>query len=177
MIDRREETRSAMRKRRALSRSEAIQKTKATCERVTDSVDKARLVLTDAAFAEVLRSQGVQTVPRFLATTIREIEGDLSSAKERLDEVTLQFVIAWTFLFPLFANPAIKTHLDETWPGLVLELKDTFIALVVEGPFPHSMSGHVGRRRGAHNRAGPWRPADDKVPSARKSKRKRRKAL
>jgi hypothetical protein len=157
MIDKRVESRSEMRRRRALAASDAIRKTGAACDRTADAVDKARIVLVDPAFAELLRVQGVQTWPRPLTANedqTRTADGSLATAKERLNEVSLEFVIAWTFFFPLFSNPVIAAYLDTTWPGFVGELKDTFIELVVQGPFPHAMSGHRGRRHGARYHAG-----------------------
>jgi hypothetical protein len=54
-------------------------------------------------------------------------------------------------------------------------LKDTFIGLVIEGPFPHAMSGHVGRRAGVDNRVVAARVSNPRPRSARQRNRKRRK--
>ena len=76
--------------------------------------------------------------------------GNIKSAKDRLDEVSLQFVVAWTFIFPLLSNPEAVKFLEKAYPGFVLEMKDTFISLVTEGPFPCALSDFRGRRHRAH---------------------------
>ncbi len=157
MADKREMTRATARQRRALARTAAGEKAKAVCDRVASAVNKARWVLAEKSFADILRSQGVQTLPRCLLlknASIHVIGGNSVSDKDKLSEVSLEFAIAWTFLFPLFDNPAIAGHLEKTWPGFILELKDAFITLVVEGPFPHTMSGHRGRRHGTNYHSG-----------------------
>ena|SRR5438034_3293168 len=153
----REETRSEMRRRRALAASTVIRKTDTACARTANTVNRARIVLADPAFTEILRTQGVQALPRLLTAKENRtstIDGNLALAKERLHEVSLEFVIAWTFFYPLFGNPVIAAHLNNAWPGFIPELKDTFIELVVEGPFPHAMSGHRGRRHATRYHSG-----------------------
>jgi hypothetical protein len=146
MIDKREKTRAEVRSLRALAKSAAADKTRAACERVAGAVDRARLVLADEAFIKIVAAQGAETLPKLAAAHESKVLDT-----EYLNAVTLQFVIAWKFFFPFFANPVVTAHLDSLWPGLVSQLKDTFIALVVEGPFPHAMSGHRGRRRGSRH--------------------------
>jgi hypothetical protein len=48
----------------------------------------------------------------------------------------IQLTVAWPFLFPLLESEAIAKHLEDCWPAFVLDTKDAFIALVVDGPFP-----------------------------------------
>jgi hypothetical protein len=153
MTDTREMTRSEMRRRRTLERTDACERATAVCERVALVLSKARRILVDRRFAEILHSQGVQSLPLSLTAddgAPRRDGGKPAPAKDRLDKVSLEFAIAWTFLFPMFAKPVIANHLEEAWPGFILEMKDVFITLVVEGPFPHVMSGHRGRRHGAY---------------------------
>jgi hypothetical protein len=146
----REESRFERRSRRMLARQEAMQTINKNCDRVTNVLNSVRTALTDGAFVDLLHAQGVRTLPRPLVEAgIRAHRtcSHLTAGKEHLHEASLDFVIAWTFFFPLFSNSTIATHMDRVWPGFILELKDAFIALVVEGPFPHAMSGHRGRRR------------------------------
>lgn len=144
MSDKRELTRAEMRRQRAIARDVVLQRMNAICERLEIIVAKVRMVLIDKTFREILRSEGVHSIPRILsANTPVGVEGD------SLDR-SLEFVVAWTLLYPMFNKPEIATHLDKAWPGFILQMKDTFIAIVVEGPFPHSLSGHRGRRRGAN---------------------------
>jgi hypothetical protein len=147
MNDKREMSRAKSRRRRALARDVAFRRTQATCELLKSALAKVRLVLTDKAFRSILYSEGVHSLPRDLAG-LEIAKAHVRSKKDALD-ISLQFVIAWTFLFPLFNRPEIAAYLERTWPGFIQQLKDAFITIVVEGPFPHAMSGHRGRRHGA----------------------------
>lgn len=116
-------------------------------------MDRARLVLADREFRELLREQGVQTIPNSLS----EIEpkapgGSKSKGEERLDAISLEFVVAWKFFFPLMGISAIEVRLERTWPGFIGQLKDAFITLVTEGPF----AGRSRRLRCEH--LIDWRP-------------------
>lgn len=151
MADRREITRAEARRRRAIKRQIAAQTASAVCEKIEYALTKARRIMTDKSFKEILNAHGVNTVPQCLARNngSHAPSEEAGVANGRLDEASLQFAIAWAFLFPLIGKPEIANHLENKWPGFVWEIKDAFIALVVEGPFPHAMSGHRSRRHGA----------------------------
>ena len=143
MSDKRQMSRAEARRNRALAKDVAFQRAKAVGERLQNSLAKVRRVLADKNLQNILRANGVHSIPQVLSikTPVRVVGDNLV--------VSLEFVIAWTLLFPLFARPEIAIYLDKMWPGFILQMKDTFIAIVVEGPFPHSVSGHRGRRHGA----------------------------
>ena len=153
MRDRRETSRAEARRRRKLAASDLTNKVRAVHEQVASTVNKTRRVLADKTFRVLLHSQGVRTVPRHLVDSrqrsTRFPGGNIKSAKDRLDEVSLQFVVAWTFIFPLLSNPEAVKFLEKAYPGFVLEMKDTFISLVTEGPFPCALSDFRGRRHRA----------------------------
>jgi len=153
MTDRRDATRAEQRGRRVLARQAACERVEATYGQVAHVVQIARHIFVDEDFADVLRSQGVQTIPQTAppAHSIRDLARHAKSGNDRLDEGALEFVMIWTFLYPLLPNPAVTDYLERNWFGFIQELKDTFITLVIEGPFPPIMSGHVGRRRGVQN--------------------------
>jgi hypothetical protein len=94
----------------------------------------ARAIVADEHFAEVARQQGTRHVPNRLVAGAESL-GTGSEAQEVLD-----FIVAWKFFFPSFHVEAMRSYLDRSWPGFVDELKDTFIGLVMQGPF-------VGARR------------------------------
>ena len=147
----RETSRAEARRRRALVRTAASEKANRVCACVVNVLGRARLILADKEFRALLREQGIQTLPSCLSrnSEMRRIaDATLKSERERLDEISLEFVVVWKCFFPLLREPAIEIRLERTWPGFILQLKDTFIALVTEGPFPHAISGHVGNRRG-----------------------------
>uniref|UniRef100_UPI00195358B5 hypothetical protein n=1 Tax=Klebsiella michiganensis TaxID=1134687 RepID=UPI00195358B5 len=65
-----------------------------------------------------------------------------SSSRSRLVlHSSLNFMIAWSFLFPLFSNTHIALHLRRNSPDLIAEMKDAFILLVINGPFPEACCG------------------------------------
>lgn len=122
-------------------------KTNANCELATNAVNRARLVVADPDFIKILLQNGIQSIPKCLAADAipSKLESG-SNPKERLDRISLEFAVAWRFLYPLLANTQAKAHLETIWPGFISDLKDAFIALVVDGPFPRAMSSHRGRK-------------------------------
>ena len=109
-------------------------------------------MISDGAFCELLRSAGIETVPMVSCPQSPRNNRSSTAANKQLEEASLRFVIAWAFLFPLFAKPNIKLYLQRNWPGFIDEMKDAFIGLVMEGPFPPAngayfvteISGHQG---------------------------------
>lgn len=55
---------------------------------------------------------------------------------EQIANSILGFVVAWKFLFPMLGSQKIAGYLEQTWPGFIADFKDTFITLVMDGPFP-----------------------------------------
>jgi hypothetical protein len=111
----------------------------------TRAVEKARLILADGGFVDLLCAQGIQTLPRCLVER-RDFpaHGEKGpSVQEGNQADSLDFVVAWAFMFPLFSKPEILNYLEAMWPGFIMEMKDAFIAQVIEGPFPYAMSGDV----------------------------------
>jgi hypothetical protein len=69
----------------------------------------------------------------------------LTASEGNFSDCALDFVVAWKFFAPLLSNSALVIHLDTHWPGFTLELRDVFISLVADGPFPYQPIGR-GRR-------------------------------
>lgn len=138
----------AARRRRALLRKEAVKRAQAVKERLADVVTNARAALADAGFRSLLRSHGTTSFPAPLLKAKRSKKADSVGHQKRANEVSLDFLIAWSFFFPLFANREIVTFLKTNRPGFIEAMKDAFIAIVIEGPFPHVLSGHRGARHG-----------------------------
>ena len=165
MMDRRDASRWEMRHQRAQEKVKALAKTSAATERASSAVNKARCILADPTFADTLRSQGILSVPLVLTKSEPQspaLGGNLAASKAYLNEVSLDFVIAWRFFYPFFSNSMIEGYLERSWPGFILEMKDAFIAIVVEGPFPQPMSGFRGRRPNADYLGDPIDPAVDR---------------
>jgi hypothetical protein len=94
-------------KRRGLLRKAATEKSAAFCERIADVVDRAHLILTDKDFANVLRAEGVQSVPGCLGRPPTHVISNSTPEKELLDEISLEFVIVWKF--PSYSTPYLKS--------------------------------------------------------------------
>ena len=153
-------------RRRAAAKVIAFQKTNDTTELLENALDKARKALTDKAFHQLLHAHGVHFIPRVLWT-----KAPVGAAKNQAPDAlvldcSLKFVLAWTLLFPLFKKPDVAKYLDTAWPGFIQQMKDAFIAVVVDGPFPHSMSGHRGRRH-----QGFYNPSPHRHPIIRRQSR------
>jgi hypothetical protein len=129
----REAARDRARTYRAVKARLADEEAKARRARLSQTLAKVAQLLTDQGFIELAALQGVEWVPRRLvsrANDARQASLDLHHADSVLD-----FVIAWKFIFPMFANGETLEYLQKEWPGFVDEFKDTFIALVMNGPF------------------------------------------
>lgn len=138
------------RERNARTRKAAFETANRVRETAARALSTAQLVVADPGFAERLCSAGIETVPVFLVPQTRDADADRGRVpgNGKLDRVSLQFVVVWRFFYPLFSNSEVIAYLEKSWPGFAQDMKDAFIALVVEGPFPHAMSGHRGRRHG-----------------------------
>ncbi|WP_139069962.1 hypothetical protein [Tardiphaga robiniae] len=100
---------------------------------MSQTLAKVAQILSHAEFIELASSHGVEWAPRRLllrASNERQAEVALRHAESVLD-----FVIAWKFIFPMLSNREMLEYLQKKWPGFVDEFKDTFIALVMNGPF------------------------------------------
>jgi hypothetical protein len=143
MTSKRARERAEARQRWMREKADAHDRTRRVKERVTTALGKARFILADREFRELLRLRSVQSMPRFPTTT--SIDGEFVETDikpERLNEISLEFTAMWCFLFPLLQDAVIARHLEDAWPGFSGELKDAFISLVIDGPFPYDLSGH-----------------------------------
>lgn len=142
MADRRKLSRREMTRRRATEINDARAKASANCERAARTLQLAKTLLGGNEFAELARAHGIRSLPAFLTKDSGyRLTSDPTSNNKRRDDVTLEFIVVWRFLFSLLEKPAIADHFDAVWPGFIMEFKDTFIALSVDGPFPNATSG------------------------------------
>lgn len=145
----REATRSELRRRRALAKGESLSRARQNLKMVSRVVADAKKVIEDPAFVAIARELGCPSIPSPVSrerVTASEIGSEEEIVPGRLKEAALEFVVIWTFLFPLLDKPAIVECLELRCPGFISRLKDAFIGLVVDGPFPPTMSGHSSRR-------------------------------
>lgn len=104
--------------------------------RVSRALDTMRNVLADETFAKLASAHGIDTIPNFLIgpsapRPVHETPLDLS----------LNFLVAWRFFSPFLYEPMLAHLLDKRWPGFGLELRDIFISIVADGPFPYDLRG------------------------------------
>jgi hypothetical protein len=147
MVDRRELSRREARRQRAAERSETFRRVDANCELAANAIGKARMLVADPDFIKILLQHGIRSIPKCLDgdASTTPAPGD-STRHHELNRISLEFAVVWKFLYPLLTDANAKEHLEATRPGFISLMKDTFIALVIDGPFPHAMSGHRGRK-------------------------------
>ncbi|MGN6285496.1 MAG: hypothetical protein ACTHM2_10130 [Afipia sp.] len=127
--------------RRLVAKRVAEQNVLARRIRVGEMLDRVRVIVTDTAFIAIAAGQGVKTAPTRLCE-----EGSTVSTSVSVQDFAdnaLKFVVAWKFLFPMIADPAIASFIERRWPGFIGDFKDTFISLVMHGPFPYERRPHI----------------------------------
>jgi hypothetical protein len=147
MADQRAITRAQTKLRVAAEKRAADEQAGVRYARIASALGNACAILADGAFIDLVRAHGVQSVPQLL---VREDAPEqtgkaFASSDGHFPDCALDFAVAWRFFAPLLSNAALVTHLDARWPGFTLELRDVFISLVADGPFPHQPIGR-GRR-------------------------------
>ena len=137
MVDLREIRRVESRKRRVLEKLGADQRELVKHVRIGKALEQLRQVLADETFRRLMLVNGIQSIPELLLQTHHLAESTLDRS--------LDFVIAWRFFSPFLYNPITAAYLSTRWPDLSLELKDTFISIVADGPFPYELRGRDRR--------------------------------
>ena len=136
MVDLREQRRVETRKRRVLEKLGGDQREAIKHGRIGHLLDQLKDVVADETFNKFVQTRGIQSVPNIL--------GPQSSLPPDLDR-SLAFVVSWRFFAPFLYDPVTATYLEMRWPGLIAEMKDVFIDLVSDGPFPHEPRGRDRR--------------------------------
>ena len=142
MTNKRARARAEARQRWMQQKADAQERTRRVEECVATALGKAKFVLADREFLELLRLRSVQSMPSFLVPALVHCEiAEVEIKSARRNEISLEFAATWCFLSPLLEDAVIARHLETAWPGFAGELKDAFIALVIDGPFPYALSG------------------------------------
>ncbi|MDB5618387.1 hypothetical protein [Tardiphaga sp.] len=134
MVDKREKDRLRAQEYRKGRRAEAERRAEERWTRVVDLVTASRVLFKTEAFIQMVRDAGIKSVPVQMLSG--EGIGWSTGRPDGSSQCTLDFVVAWKFLYPMFSNPSIYEFLENWRPGIVLDFKDTFISLVMFGPFP-----------------------------------------
>lgn len=127
MTGRREILRQRAKSRRDVARAVAQQQKDARLSHVSKILNHIREMTADPAFVEVALAQGIDTVPCSIAST----EIPRSDSND-----ILVFIVAWKFVTPMFNDAELSQLIETKWPGFIAEMKDVFISLVTDGPFP-----------------------------------------
>ena len=153
MRDRRETSRAEARRRRTLAASDLTNKVRAVHEQVASTVNKnstsscRQNIQGSSSFAGC--SHGT-TTPRRLQATINTISWRQHKLGQRPSRRGCAPVCCCVdFYISTAVQSGTRKILGKGLPGIVLEMKDTFISLVTEGPFPCALSGFRGRRHRA----------------------------
>lgn len=141
--------RTRMRALRAAARAKAADRFERNRQAVIVVIEACRQLMADTKFRAILIRIGVSDAPRLLMRKSAPTEGRKSS----FGDPSLEFVIAWSFFKPLFEQPAVVEYLSKKQPDFMMRMKDAFISLVLDGPFP--LTEAVGR------------PARSVIPSQR----------
>lgn len=136
MVDLREQRRAETRKRRVLEKLGGDQREAIKHGRIGRLMDQLKDVVADETFRKFVHTRGIQSVPHIL--------GPQCSLPSDLDR-SLAFVVSWRFFAPFLYDPVTATYLEMRWPGLIAEMKDVFIDLVSDGPFPYESRGRDRR--------------------------------
>lgn len=137
VVDPRELRRAEARRRKVMAELGGDQREILKHIRIGKALDQMRGILLDEKFSKIVHESGLQTMPALLAP-------NQSAMVEVLDR-SLDFLIAWRFFSPWLYDPMTAGLLDIRWPGFALELRDIFISIVADGPFPHERRGRDRR--------------------------------
>lgn len=95
--------------------------------RAATALKQMKLALSDQRFAAKLIQKKYTSIPVGLV-------GESSQGALHRTDATVQFLVAWKFFYPLLADEDIVQTANRLWPGLMSEVKDAFIAIIMDGP-------------------------------------------
>ena len=104
--------------------------------RIGSLLDRLRDVTADETFNKFVHARGILSVPTIL--------GPEKLLPKDIDR-SLAFVVCWRFFSPFLYDSVTATYLENRWPGLIMEMKDIFIDLVADSPFPTEPRGRDRR--------------------------------
>lgn len=120
-------SRRATRSQRAEEEAQLSRRMNLSRELAEAALKRLQLALSDPKFVEKLIRKKLTTVPAGLMS-------ESSPGTLHQIDATVRFLVAWKFFYPLLADEDIVRTADRLWPGLVSEVKDAFIAIIMDGP-------------------------------------------
>lgn len=136
MVETRAIRQAEARQRIVLSQLGADQREAARHLRINRALDTMRNILADETFLKLAHAHGIDSVPSFLIEP-----HDNCPLHEAPIDHSLDFLVSWRFFSPFLYEPMLSHLLEKRWPVFGLELRDIFIAIVADGPFPYDLRG------------------------------------
>ena len=106
-------------------------------ERAISAIMLLKTALSDQNVISKLVSQKHTDIPDWLASA------DCEGLKLQVDP-TAQFLAAWKFFYSLLSDEELVRTIGRCCPGLVQEMKDAFIAIIMDGPSQRTSSKVIG---------------------------------
>jgi len=137
MVRQRDISQREARSKRANEEALFSRRLKMSQERATSAIILLRTALSDQNVISKLVSQKHTSIPHWLAST------DCEGLKLKIDP-TVQFLAAWKFFYSLLSDEELVRTIGECYPELVHEMKDAFIAIIMDGPSQRTSSKAIG---------------------------------
>ncbi len=118
-------------------------------QKIVEGIGIIQTILADKGFIRLARERGVTDAPLLLTPkkgTLVDRSGWSEDIENCIGRHVLDFTAAWRFLFPLLSDDEIARYVEKKWPKAIGRLKDTFIELVMYGPFPSRRQNTSGER-------------------------------
>ena len=137
MVRQRDISRREVRSKRADEEALFSHRLKLSQECAASAIARLKTALSDQDVISKLAGHKRTSIPDWLAST------DCERVKSQTDP-TVQFLVAWKFFYPLLSDADLAQTIDMRCPGLVQEMKDAFIAIIMDGPSQRTSSKAIG---------------------------------
>ena len=139
MSGRREFLSEQARSRRRVAKCLAARNAIIQALKVRSAISQTRTILANLGFLAHLRSAHIFSIPSRLQIQIEDQHDScqIDGLPDDFGDIALDFMVAWKFMSPLFCESTILEFIEAEWPGFVADMKDVFILMVTNGPFPH----------------------------------------
>ncbi|CAN5308596.1 hypothetical protein BH10PSE11_BH10PSE11_06270 [soil metagenome] len=127
--------------RRAIGQKLVQQQAAVRRAHISEVLCQIKAIIRDEEFVALLATQRIKTAPDCLYRQTILTSDEMTDAQ--IANCVLVFIVAWKFLFPVLGSQQISDYLERKWPGFIGDLKDTFITLIMDGPFPHERRNPV----------------------------------
>lgn len=114
-------------------------------------LDCIRQILAHDDFAQLALSHGVKSVPKCLVSGFNTAESsEVITRSTVIAQQTTAFIVAWKFMSSILQDQEIRDFIADRWPDFISEIKDVFIGIATNGPFPEERKRTLPSARQAH---------------------------